>query len=134
MCPEQALLLTMTTEGCAGSCLEPAFVVALVLTATGLDSSSSLSSSMPSESPSTSLTVSSIVACLAFTVSILHLEWSDAICSWYPRIFWASSCQNIIPTKIRQFHQSQESVVQSNRVDQRFLVKLNPKKRSCFSH
>lgn len=70
--------LTMTTEGCAGSCLASAVVVSV----TALGSSSSLSSSMPSEKPSTSLTVSSIVACLAFTVSILHLEWSEAICSW----------------------------------------------------
>lgn len=70
--------LTMTTEGCAGSCLATAVVVSV----TALGSSSSLSSSMPSEKPSTSLTVSSIVACLAFTVSILHLEWSEAICSW----------------------------------------------------
>lgn len=84
--------LTMTTEGWAGCCL-----VAVAAVATALGSSSSLSSSMPSERPSTSLTVSSMVACLAFTVSILHLEWSEAICSWQPRIFWASSCQNIPP-------------------------------------
>lgn len=76
MCPKKALPLTMTTEGCAGSCLAAAAAV------TALGSSSSLSSSMPSERPSTSLTVSSMVACLAFTVSILHLEWSEAICSW----------------------------------------------------
>lgn len=44
--------------------------------------------------PSISLTVSSMVACLAFTASILHFEFSDAICSWYPFIFSASSFTN----------------------------------------
>lgn len=57
----------MTTEGCAGGFL---------------GSASASSSSRPSESPSTSVTVRSMVACLAFIVSILHLELSEAICSW----------------------------------------------------
>lgn len=72
-------LLTITTEGwvgCAGSRSES-------------------SSSIPSDSPSTSVTVSSMVACFAFIVSILHLEFKEAICSWYPLIFWASSWGNI---------------------------------------
>lgn len=80
-------LLTITTEGwvgCAGSRSES-------------------SSSIPSDSPSTSVTVRSMVACFAFIVSILHLEFKAAICSWYPLIFWASSWGNIfIPLLLMQ--------------------------------
>lgn len=72
--------LTITTEGCAGCA--------------GRRSESS--SSTPSESPSTSVTVRSIVACFAFIVSILHFEFKEAICSWYPLIFCASSWGNIL--------------------------------------
>lgn len=50
------------------------------------------SSCASSVRPLASLTVRSMVACLALTVSILHLEFKDAICSWYPLIFWARSC------------------------------------------
>lgn len=71
--------LTITTEGWAGCA----------------GSRSESSSSIPSESPSTSVTVSSMVACFAFIVSILHFEFKEAICSWYPLIFWASSWGNI---------------------------------------
>lgn len=58
--------LTMTTEGWAE----------------GAGRSSPARSSAPGASPSTSVTVSSMVACLAFIVSILHLELSEAISSW----------------------------------------------------
>lgn len=63
------------------------------------------SSSRLSVKPSASLTDRSVVACLAFTVSILHLEFRDAICSWQPLIFWASSC-------LDQNKQNTEDVIQ----------------------
>lgn len=78
--------LTITTEGCAGCA--------------GRRSESS--SSIPSESPSTSVTVRSIVACFAFIVSILHFEFKEAICSWYPLIFCASSWGNILSLMQKQ--------------------------------
>lgn len=62
--------------------MHPTKYIKCVLTMTActkdfLDLSSSISCC-----PSISVTVSSMVACLAFTASILHLEFSDAICSW----------------------------------------------------